>query len=485
MANITPIRPTFQVEVLDEDQLATIKSATLDILEDIGVHVPSERARTILSDHGAHVDGESHVVKLPPDLVMEAMSRAPRSYTLAGRADDDRCDMLLDGSASYFSTDGCGVHTLDFETGERRASCKDDVAKMARVADYLTSIGFYWPMVSAQDFGAVAPLHELDASFNNTAKHVQTETVMGKTLARYAVQMAHVLAGDETRMRSKPPLSAMICTIAPLGQDKEGIEGAMVFAEAGIPVGFMAMPNMGSTAPAAVGGTLAMASAEVVSAMVLMQLVAPGAPTFYSIVASVMDPHSAEYINTIAEKYICHVAGVQIAHDWGVPILGGAFGVDSPEPASWRLGRDSVYTALLAPMAGADIVVGMGELEASTLLVPEQIIFDDEIYHTHRVLAKGVDTSQEGMALGVIGDAGPRGHFLAQKHTRRHLREIWIPELTHPRPSMDDGPEPGIRQRARAKLRRILMEHEPEPLEKAVQDELHVILQAAAQELAS
>jgi trimethylamine---corrinoid protein Co-methyltransferase len=250
-----------------------------------------------------------------------------------------------------------------------------------------------------------------------------------------------------------------------------------------VPVGFMSMPNMGSTAPAAPGGALAMASAEVVSAMVLMQLVAPGAPTFYSIIASVMDPSSAEYINTIAEKYLCHGAGVQIAHDWGVPILGGAFGVDSDALASWQLGRDSVYTALIAPLAGADIVVGMGELKASTLLVPEQIIFDDEIYHTHRVLAQGVDTSIEGLALDVIADVGPRGHFLAHKHTRKHVRQLWIPELTHPRPTFGEEPHPDIRQRARAKLNDILAEHEPQPLDEAVQKELKVILKAAARML--
>ncbi len=481
MPVIEPIRPRFHLSVLADDEIAAIRSATLDLLERVGVQFPSERALNVFAEHGARVDWERQVVHLPPDLVERAMRCAPRTYTLAGRAEG--ADLLLDGSASYFSTDGCGVHTLDFETGALRPSCKDDVAKMARVSDYLSSIAFYWPMVSAQDCGRLAPLHELDASFNHTVKHVQTETVMGEKLAHYAICMAEVIAGDRDRLRARPPLSALICTIAPLGQDKEGIEGALAFAQAGIPVGFMSMPNMGSTAPAAPGGALAQASAEIVSAMVLMQLAAPGAPTFYSIVASVMDPTSAEYINTVAEKYLCHAAGVQVAHDWGVPILGGAFGVDCDEPASWRLGRDSVYNALLVPLAGADFVVGMGELKASTLLVPEQIIFDDEIYHTHRVLAAGMDTGPDGLALEVIAQVGPRGHFLAQKHTRQRLRQMWIPELTHPRPPLDGRPLPDIRERARARLNKILAEHEPEPLDEAARAELRVILDAAGREV--
>jgi trimethylamine--corrinoid protein Co-methyltransferase len=478
---IKPIKPSFHLEVLAPDQVEAIKSATLNVLEHTGVQFPSKRALRVFAEHGAQVDIGSQIVRLPPDLVLEAMSRAPRSYTLSGRAEGT--DLFLDGTRSYFSTDGCGVQTVDFETGELRASCKDDVAKMARVSDYLSSIAFYWPMVSAQDYGRLAPLHELDASFNNTVKHVQTETVMGAELAQYAVQIAEVIAGDKDKMRARPPLSSLICTIAPLGQDKEGIEAGMVFAEAGIPVGFMSMPTMGSTAPAATGGALVVASAEIISALVLMQLVAPGAPVYYSIVSSIMDPHSADYINTLAEKYLSHVAGVQIAHDWGVPILGGAFGTQYSEPNSWRQGRDSVYNSLMVPLAGADIVVGLGLLKASTILLPEQIIFDDEIYHTHRILAEGIDVSAGGLALDVIASVGPRGHFLSQKHTRRRMREMWFPELSHPRPSMG-GVEPAdIHRRARAKLDRILVEQEPEPLEEAIRAELQAILDAAAREL--
>ena len=257
----------------------------------------------------------------------------------------------------------------------------------------------------------------------------------------------------------------------------------MVFAEAGIPVGFMAMPTMGSTAPAATGGALVVASAEIISALVLMQLVAPGAPVYYSIVSSIMDPRSADYINTLAEKYLSHIAGTQIAHDWGVPILGGAFGTQYAEPNSWRQGRDSVYNALMVPLAGADIVVGLGLLKASTVLLPEQIIFDDEIYHTHRILAEGIDVSPEGLALDVIAKVGPRGHFLAQKHTRRRMREMWFPELSHPRPSIGGEDPADVRRRARAKLDRILTEHQPEPLDEEARTELRAILYAAAQDL--
>jgi trimethylamine--corrinoid protein Co-methyltransferase len=481
MPNIQPIRSKLSLEVLSPDQVRAIQEASLHILSDIGIQFPSERALDVFAEHGADVDRTSQTVRMAPDFVMAAMRHAPRTYTLTGRAEGT--DLVLDGTASYFCNDGCGVETVDWESGERRPSRKEDVAMMARVADYLSSLSFYWPIVSSQDYGPLSPLHDLDACFNNTVKHIQTETLLGHRFAEYAVRMAEVIAGSRERLRARPCLSALVCTIAPLGQDKEGIEGAMVLAEAGIPVGFMAMPNMGGTAPATPGGALALANAEVVSAMVLMQLVAPGAPVFHSILASVMDPRTADYISGHPIKYLCNVSAVQLAHDWGVPTLAGAFGLDCADPASWQLGRDSVYTALMVPLAGADMVVAHGLLRASMLLVPEQILFDDEIYHSHRILVEGIDTSPEGLALDVMAEVGARGHFLAQKHTRKHMRELWIPELTHPLPPADGSALPDIRERARARLDKILVGHHPDPLEPAAQKELQAILRAAEGEI--
>jgi len=477
MVNIEPIKNKLEFNVLTSGQVKEIRSATLTILENVGVHFPSERALKVFSEHGAEVDPDTQIVRFPADLVLEAMSHAPRVYTLSGRAAGT--DLLLDGSASYFSTDGSGTETIDITTGVQRQSTKADVAMMAKVSDYLSSISFYWPIVSAQDYGSLSPLHELEASFNNTSKHIQSVTIIGEDLARFALQMAEVIAGSKKTLRTRPPLSSLVCTIAPLGQDREGIEGAMLYAEAGVPVGFMAMPNIGSTSPATMAGALAIGNSEVVSAMVLMQLVAPGAPVYHSLLASVMDPRSGNYITGISEKYLCNAAAVQLAHDWNVPSLGGAFSVDCPTPDSWQLGRDSVYTSLFTPLVGADMVEGLGLLRAATLLIPEQIIYDDEIYHTHRALAKGIGTNPDDLALDVIKTVGPGGHFMGQKHTRRRIREIWLPELTHPAPMMANKPAVEIRERTKETFRKILKEHQPDPLDADIQVELGNIIKYA------
>ena len=475
---LQPIEPSYHVRILSGGQLEQLKSATLEILEEVGVHCSSERALAIYAEHGAQVDFEGQIVRLPPGVVLDSLSHAPRYYTMGARSPAH--DLRLDGTAMYCATDGCGVETIDFVTRRRRSSVKDDVAQMARVADYLSSIGFYWPIVSAQDYPTTAPLHELDASFNNTVKHVQTETVMDETMARYAVEMATVIAGDETTMRERPPLSSLICTIAPLAQDKGGMESALVFAEAGLPVGFMSMANAGSTAPATLAGTIVVADAEIVAAMVLIQMAYPGAPVYHSLMPGIMHPRTGAYLGTAWEGELLYAVGVELAHAWGVPTLAGIFGTDAQTPG-WQSAGEAAACLLLCALCGAETGSGMGLLESCTLLYPEAVVLDTDIYHRVRIDAAGLDTGREALALDVIKTVGPRGHFLLQRHTRDHMRKRQFSDLAA-QPRQDGGYRDPI-DVAREKVESILEHHHPQPLDELQQAELTRILQAAEREL--
>ena len=474
---LQPIIPAYHLEVLSQSQLDQLQAATLEILEQTGVFCPSQKALDIYAEHGGWVDFERQIVRLSPDVVMEAMAQAPRHYTLGARL--GAYDLHLDGKALYCATDGCGVETIDFTTRQRRSSRKEDVGLMARVADYLGAIGFYWPIVSAQDFLKTAPLHELEASFSNTIKHVQSETVMGEWLAGYAVEMARVINGSEQDLRSRPPLSLLVCAIAPLAQDKEGLESALIFAQAGLPVGFMSMANTGSTAPATLAGTLVTGDAEIISALVLIQMAYPGAPVFHSLMPGIMHPRTGAYLGTAWEGTLLYVAGVELAHRWGVPALAGVFGTDAMTPG-WQSSGDAASSLLMCALAGAETGAGLGLVESCTLLYPEALVLDADVYQRVRIEASGLDTSPEALSLEVIKQVGPRGHFLAHKHTRMHMRQRQFSEL-----ACQPHPQGGFRepvQVAREKTEWILANHHPQPLETGQQLELKRILAAADQQ---
>jgi trimethylamine--corrinoid protein Co-methyltransferase len=473
--DIISISSHHKIEVLSASQVEALKNGTLELLAEVGVYYPSHKALTIFADHGANVDWETKIVRIPPGLVTKAMGTAPRSFVLGGR--EKRFDLTLDGSASYLATDGCGVHVMDLETREKRASCKADVAMMARVSDALPMVSFFWPLISAQDYGKAAPLHECHAGLTNTLKHVRGGTTVHPKLASSIVEMATVVAGSETQRRIRPPVCANICTIAPLSQDEHGIETALVYAEAGIPISFMAMPTMGSTAPATVLGAIAVGDAEVISAMVLMQLAFPGTPVFHSVITSLMNPRTGGYIGDVPLPV--SLIAVQLAHAWNVPSLGGgSFSSDAPD-IGWQSAFEAGFGSVQIPLAGGEICGYLGLMDSSMVLYPEQIILDAEIamnvYETYKAFEfKDLDES-----LDVIKAVGPRSHFLREKHTRTHIRDFYYSSIFHQQDA--DGKLREPRDLALEGFQKIFDSHHPEPLPDSVLKELDQILEIADQ----
>jgi trimethylamine--corrinoid protein Co-methyltransferase len=406
------------------------------------------------------------------------MATVPRYFTLGARNPD--FDLELQKGVSYFTNDGCGHAVMDSITGERRASCKADVGMMARINDYLSSMAFSWTMVSAQDCGATSPLHEIDATWKNNTKHYQSVTLMGEELCRYGLEMATVLRGSEEEVRRRPPISLIVCTIAPLVQDKKAIEGALVLGEAGIPVVIMSMPTMGTTAPATYAGALAMGDAEIISATVLMQLANPGAPVFHSILHAWADPRTAAYVGYPLDSRVRY-APVEMAHHWGMPALGGAFGTESAELDSWQSAAEVATDPLLVALAGAEIVTGIGLRDTYTLLYPEAIILDDNLYHQARYSLLDIDVSPESLAVDVINTVQPGGHFLSQKHTRQHMRTAMVRGVIQQLDEMGKYKHPV--EYAREKTKWILDNHHPDPPSEYVQKEIDRILKTAEIEI--
>ena len=475
---LEPLRTSYHLRFLSDEQLDTLQNATLVIMETTGVRFPSQKALTIFAEHGALVDWQTQIVRLRRDLVFKALSSVPRYFLLGARNPD--FDLQLQDGVTYFTTDGCGVETIDFETRIRRPSCKADVGIMAKISDYLPSIGFIWPMVSAQDHGETAPLHEIDAAWNNSVKHVQSETVMGEIPCRYAVEMATVIAGSRAEMRLRPPFSLVVCTIAPLVQDTAGIEGALLLAEAGLPVGFLAMPTLGTTAPATLAGAFAMGDAEIISAAVLMQLHAPGAPVFHSLMQAWADPRTGGYVSYSLDSRTRY-APVEMAHHWGMSSLGACYGTDAHEAGTWQGAGEVALDPYLAGLAGAEIVTGMGLAETYTLLYPEQIILDNDLYQRARYQLMELDVNEETLAIDTVQAVGPGGHYLGQRHTRNHIRESLVRGINHQ--IGEDGKYRDPHLVALEQVDWIRRNHQPEPLEPHKKAELSKILTAADLEI--
>lgn len=471
--DILPFTSPLKGEVLTHSELQRLKEGTLSLLEEVGVHFPSKKALEIFASHGAQVDTANEIVRIPADLVMTAMASAPRVFVLGGR--EERFDLLLDGRRSYLCTDGTGIHVVDAETRKVRPSSKADVAQMARVCDALPLVSFFWPMVSSSEYGHTAPVHNCHASLLNTLKHVRGGTTVHPRLAHFIVEMAKVVAGSVEELKRRPPINANICTISPLGHDMHGIESAMIYAEAGIPVSFMSMPTMGSTAPANPMAALVMGDAEVISAMTLLQLAFPGAPVFHAVFTSLMDPRTGGYISEVPTP--SYIMAKQLAHAWKVPCLGGARVSGDAPVLGWQSGFEVGLGSGMIALAGGEICGLLGLVASATTLYPEEVILDhDSIYHVYEMVSnKGFD--EMDAALAVIEDVGPKNHFLAQKHTRKHIRDFRLPVLLRQKGPDNQTRDP--REVALEQFKHLDLMHHPEPLPDEVIKALDEIVASA------
>jgi trimethylamine--corrinoid protein Co-methyltransferase len=290
--------------------------------------------------------------------------------------------------------------------------------------------------------------------------------------------MATSVAGSAEGLRRRPPICANFCTIAPLAQDGHSIDTALIYAEAGIPMSFMAMTTMGSTAPATALGGLVQGDAEVVSGMVLIQLAQPGAPVFHAVYVSLMDPRTGGYISH-GPAPLSKMA-VELAHAWGVPSLGGGSLSSDAGQIGWESGADAGFGAASISAFGGEICGYLGLVGSSMILYPEQIILEHEVCMGAYEVLHGFEFDVGDMALDVIADVGPGSHFLRQRHTRKRIRDFRLSPILRQRAADNSPRDP--REVALGEFKRILDTHQPQPLPQPVLDELDRILVAADRE---
>jgi trimethylamine--corrinoid protein Co-methyltransferase len=467
--------PKISLNILTQEEVQRIHTATLDVMESVGVKFPSQKALKILRTHGCQVDDGSMIVKFPGDIVEQYLAKTPGTYTLA--ALDPDLDLPLDGNHSYLGTDGCGVEILDAFTGERRTTTKNDVRDVARVADYLDDIAFHWVPISAQDCPPeTRSLHELAAYWQVSKKHLQTESIVNEREMQAAIEMATILAGGGKELKERPILSIMECTISPLAHDGGSLEAGILAAEAGLPVGYMTMASCGSTGPVTPAGNLVVGNAEVLSALVLMQMASPGCPVYYAAAQTATDLRTGAYTGGGPEDYLFGAASNVLADFYNVPLSIGAFATGAKEPG-WQAAIDNSFSSFMAVSTLSDMLLGAGLLHGSRILSYEMLIMDAEIWSILHALFKGIEVNDETLAQDAIREVGPGGNYLGHIHTRNHMRERWRPSLMDRRPyEIWEQRKDGAREWAMDKARTILNEYHPDGLEENLDKELHRII---------
>ena len=321
---LTPAPPSgLHMDILTDKELDDLHDSTLKVLEKTGLFIENDAALACFETAGAKVSRNKGIVKIPPQLVEDAIQSAPSKVLLAGR--DPKHDLVLGENRVHFTNFSEGVKINDPYTAENRSPVKQDLVNAARVIDYLDEIDFCEKAIGAHDVPLeTVPLHNAEAFLTNTTKHCAFGPGNGNLLKKI-MEMAAIIVGGAKRLAERPIVSFTTCPVSPLKLISECCEIIMVSAKNNVVCNILSMAMAGATSPATLAGTLVTHNAEILGGITLSQLTHRGAPVIYGSSTTAMDLKLAEASVGTPECALISGAVARLARYYALPsyVAGG------------------------------------------------------------------------------------------------------------------------------------------------------------------
>jgi trimethylamine--corrinoid protein Co-methyltransferase len=464
------IRPRF----LSSDEVEEIHAASLEVLGKTGVLVKNQSAIDLLEEKGCSV--VSNVVRIPEDIVEEALRRAPSSIELWERDGDG--SRSVEGDNVVYNPGSAAIYFIDRESGEMRRATSEDLVQLVRLVDALKHVHAQSTAIVPADVPeSISDLYRLYVILRNSTKPVVTGAFTKEGLIDMK-KMLEAVAGGPEELAKAPRAIFDCCPSSPLMWSDVTCQNLIDCAEHGIPAEIVPAPQMGATSPITLAGTLVQSNAEFLSGAVISQMAKPGAPIIYGGSWAGFDmKHCTARLGAV-EAAIAACAANEIGKHYGIPTH-AYLGLSDSKAVDAQSGFESGLGIILAALAGINIVSGPGMLASENCQSLEKLIIDNELCGTAYRLVEGVSVDVGTLAVDLISKVGPGGHFLAEKHTRVNMmKEHLIPSEVFCRLSTDAWTKEGSKDagdRATEAVDRLLREHVPEPLPEEAGKELDLV----------
>lgn len=405
-------------KVLSDNEINQIHDASINILENTGVLIYSKKVLDLLNDKGAVIDYDKKLAKLPRKLVEDCIKKVPKTFYLYDRNGNKA--FTIGDCIPKCASGHNAIFIIDAETNKRRNSTVKDVENFALISDKLEDIDIVGVPVMPQDVTPQATLiYAVKALYENTTKPLFFSTE-SSTVNAAIIKIMKVIAGKDD-ISECPTAISQLSSTSPLFWEEGAVDALMEVSKEGVPLNLLPEPMTGVSAPYSVAGLLTMHNTEVLSGVVISQLVRPGAPVIYG---SSWTTYDMKYTNAIIgspETSMLRVAGCQMARYYNMPSHTTAPNSDAnahDEQNSW----ERTISNMCAICAGNDIIMNSGMFATGLTISLEQLVLDDEINGIIRRLYRGIDVNPYTIAAEVINNVGPRGNFFMEDRTLENLR---------------------------------------------------------------
>ena len=462
--------------LLTSEQCSAIAAAAFELLAGVGVKLTAPEAQALLSEAGAHVDGDR--VYIPARLVEEAIESAPQGISIYMR--DGELAMRLEGHSSYYGAHTDAPDVLDPYTYQRRPCQEEDVRRHAVLIDALPGISFTTASgLVADRRPEIADRVSLAQCLKNSTKPVLAMPVTLRALID-CQEMAALAAGGEDALRARPLLIVYSEPVSPLVHPDESLRKLLHCAEHEIPLVYTPYAAMGGTAPLSQAAIIAQMCAESLSGLVVHQLKRRGASFIFGGMPSVMDMKTTIFSYGAPEFQLGNSLMAEMAHYFKLPNFGTAGTSDSQVPDGQAV-LEVTSSCIMAALSGANLVHDVGLLGNATVVMPDMIMATDEIINMTRRLLPDVRLDEEALAVDVIHDVGPGGEFVTHPHTLRNFRDVWYPDLLFRGGANAwlHSEQLTFEQRVNARTRELIESHQPAPLSEDVVEEIEDVIRRA------
>ena len=311
------------LKMFSNDELEKIHLATLDVLWNVGVKVESREAIQIFDGGGCTISNNSGIVRIPAHLVEDSIRLCPPTFRACGR--DASKDFVCEKDRVGFVNFGEAPQMIDPETRELRKSNRKDVDEATRFLDALDQIAVFERPLTPSDMNqGIGCLYNIKSYFENCTKHGYIGINSIENL-QTCYEMGKVVAGGADKFRERPNFSTTCDPISPLVHAREACDILIESCRLGIPLKVNAMGLAGGTTCINLAGTLITHNAEILSMMVLGQLVKKGHPMVYGTSTGIMDMRTALASIGCPELGLFSAAIAKLAQFYSMPtwVAGG------------------------------------------------------------------------------------------------------------------------------------------------------------------
>lgn len=457
-------------EPMTSDQIIKIDAASMDILENVGVHFRDEIALADWKGAGAKVVDE--VVYLDRNLVRELITTIPETFTYHAR---NAANSLPFGKDHGIFIPMTGAPYLRDLEDVRRNPTLEDLANFHKLSHML-------PVIHSSAHHIVEPydhpISQRHLRITYSSMKYSDKTFMGMTTspknAEDVIQMCAILFGDDY-IDTHPVVTGNCNGNSPLVWDETMLGALRAFCKRNQPILCSPFVLGGANTPASVPATVAQLNAEALSALAYTQVVKKGCPAIYGHYLSTVSMKSGAPMAGTPEISLMNFMIGQMARFYGIPwrtsnTLGGAKTFDA------QAGYESAMTMNAVLMAGANYMWhSAGWNEAGMHCSVAKFIVDAEICEMGYRMAEGVNWDDFDAALSAVTDVGPGGHYLGHPHTLEHFQKAFFMPEMFDNNSIEQWQAEGaieINERALKKAGMMLNEYEEPKLDEGVNEAL-------------